>query len=97
MAEPIEATTVVLPPPPPLPKWAREREAFLRLLPELLKTHEGRFVVVHDGKVVADGPDRFAALDRAYAAVGKVDLYAEQVTATGALRVVKIPSCRLKP
>lgn len=30
-----------------------EREAFQRLLPELLKTHYGQFVAIHGGQVVA--------------------------------------------
>ena len=84
----------MLPPPPPLPKWEREREAFLRMLPELIETRENLFVVIHEGQVVAEGPDKFEALDRAYAKVGYVDLYAEKVTTSGDLRLVKVPAIK---
>lgn len=39
-----------------------EREAFQRLLPELLKTHRGQFVAIHGGRVVdADADERALA------------------------------------
>ena len=38
-------------------KLGVEGEAYDRLLPALLKTHEGDYVALHEGKVVASGPD----------------------------------------
>ncbi len=32
--------------------YRREQRAFLRLLPDLLRTHPGLFVAIHDGKAV---------------------------------------------
>ncbi len=40
---------------PPLTKWQREYQAFQRLLPQLLQTHWGRYVVIHNGEVVDSG------------------------------------------
>src|SRR5688572_18136392 len=39
-------------------KWEREFQAFLRLLPDLLTTHRAQYVAVHNGQVVAAGPDK---------------------------------------
>jgi PHD/YefM family antitoxin component YafN of YafNO toxin-antitoxin module len=41
-----------------------EREAFQRLLPELLKTHRGQFVAVHGGQVIDSDPDKEALARR---------------------------------
>ena len=46
--------------------YERERRAFRELLPELLQTHFGQYVVIHDGKVVASGSDRVAVALEAY-------------------------------
>jgi hypothetical protein len=43
----LEAPVLPLPKPPD-DKWHRERAAFLRTLPDLLKTHSGRYVAVHE-------------------------------------------------
>jgi hypothetical protein len=39
------------------PTFERERAAFRRLLPDLLKTHRGEWVAVVDGQPVEFGPD----------------------------------------
>ena len=39
-------------------QFERDRRAFLRLLPALLKTHPGQYVAVHNEQVVGSGPDR---------------------------------------
>ena len=39
-------------PPPEENKWRSEQRAFHRLLPDLLKTHHGQFVAIHNGQVV---------------------------------------------
>ena len=46
--------------------YERERRAFHELLPELLQTHFGQYVVIHDGKVVASGSDRVAVALEAF-------------------------------
>src|SRR5262249_22792908 len=51
---------------PPRHKWEREYRAFLRLLPELLKTHRGKYVAVHEEQVVDSGDDE-VALTKAFA------------------------------
>jgi hypothetical protein len=44
-----------------------EREAFQRLLPELLKTRPGQFVAIHDGRVVDSDSDEVALASRVIA------------------------------
>ncbi len=67
----------------PLPhtneKFERERRAFFRLLPELLKTHRGKVVAIHDEKVIAVGDERRPVIDEATRIAGDVDLYVETV------------------
>ncbi len=48
--------------PPTHPKLAREHDTFVAMLPALLATHRGRFVAVHDGRVIADGDSSVAVL-----------------------------------
>jgi uncharacterized protein DUF5678 len=76
--------------------WDEERHAFLRLLPMLLPTHRGRYVAVHKGGVIADGPDQVEVAKRAYALVGYVPIYVGLVT-DEPTRPVHIPSPRLLP
>ncbi len=56
-------------------KWEREYQAFYRLLPDLLKTHCGQFVVIHDGQVVDSGPDDLALALRFFAQHGNVPIH----------------------
>lgn len=56
------ATRPALPPRPLHPKLAREYDAFVALLPQLLTTHRGRYVAVHDGAVIADADSSVAVL-----------------------------------
>lgn len=67
----------------PLPgiseKAQRERAAFYRLLPELLKTHRGKVVAIHDEKVLVAGDERRPVLDAARKLVGYVDLHVASV------------------
>lgn len=67
----------------PLPhtsdKFERERAAFFRLLPELLKTHRGKVVAIHDERVIAVGDERRPVIDEATRIAGDVDLYVEMV------------------
>jgi hypothetical protein len=62
-------------PPQVQTKWDREYGAFLHLLPELLKTHRGKYVAVHEAKVIDTGDDKVALALRAYDAFGYVPIY----------------------
>ena len=70
--------TVQTPPDPlaPLPgtseKFQRERLAFYRLLPELLRTHAGKVVAIHDEQVIAVGDERRPVIDAATRIAGYV-------------------------
>jgi hypothetical protein len=74
--------------------WEEERRAFLRLMPTLLATHEGRYVAVHQGCVIAAGPDQVEVARQAYAQAGYVPAYVGLVAA-GPSRPVRLPSPRL--
>lgn len=67
----------------PLPgtseKFEQERRAFFRLLPELLKTHRGKVVAIHNEQVIAVGDERRPVIDAARKLVGYVDLFVETV------------------
>jgi hypothetical protein len=62
-------------PAPELSKGQREFQAFLRLLPELLKTHRGKHVAIHDGQVVDSDADDIALIERVHAKVGYVPIH----------------------
>jgi hypothetical protein len=63
-------------------KFERERAAFYRLLPELLKTHRGKVVAIHDEQVLVVGDDNVQVGLEAYRRVGYVALYVERVEET---------------
>jgi hypothetical protein len=50
--------------PPPAGKWEREHRAFQRLLPELLKTHAGKHVAIHDEQAVDSDTDELVLIER---------------------------------
>jgi hypothetical protein len=56
-------------------KWACEFEAFQRLLPQLLETHRGEYVVIHAGRVVDSGQDDLALALRFFAKHGNVPIH----------------------
>jgi hypothetical protein len=66
--------------PTPEDKWQHEFEAFQRLLPDLLHTHLGQYVVIHNGQVVDSGPDDLALALRFFAQHGKVPIHIGRVT-----------------
>ena len=41
-------------------KWEREYHAFRRLLPQLLATHRGRYVAIHQEEVADSGDEKLA-------------------------------------
>lgn len=69
--------TVTLPPPTGI--W-REYYAFLRLLPELLETHQGKHVAVCDERVVSAGDDKDEVTLEAKRQCGDVIVYVAIVT-----------------
>lgn len=72
---------IVIPPeaifPPPRNKWEREYRAFQRLLPELLKTHHGKYVAIHNEQVVDTGDDPIALIKQVHARYGYVPIHVD--------------------
>ncbi len=92
MSEPTSIPTYeVILPQPPEDKWQRERRAFYRLLPELFRTHLGKFVAVHEESVVDSGDDEIALASRVYARHGYVPIYVGLVSDRPP-RVERIPT-----
>jgi hypothetical protein len=77
--EPITLPAPVLEPLVPLSKFERERQAFQRLLPELLKTHRGKYVAIHEERMVDSDTDQVALLLRVHAQHGYVPVYSALV------------------
>ena len=75
--EPILSVPLPLAEPP---KGEREYQAFLRLLPELLATHRGKYVAVHDGQVVDSDTDDVSLILRVQARLGYVPIHVGLVT-----------------
>ena len=81
MSEPITFPATVLDlPVPRRNKWEHEYLAFRRLLPQLLATHKGQYVAIHDGQVVDCGEDKLALALRVLAKVGNVAIHVGLVT-----------------
>jgi hypothetical protein len=95
-------TPVIDPWPPPAvptpfwrdPKWEREYQAFLHLLPELLPTHRGQYVAVHEGQVVDRDHDLLALASRVHARHGYVPIYMDLV-AERPLPPIRVPHYRI--
>ena len=67
MSEPVTLPASVIElPTPPRSKWTRQYLAFRQLLPQLLSTHRGLYVAVHDGKVVDSGDDKLSLAMRVW-------------------------------
>ena len=81
-------------PVPAEDKWRSEQRAFRSLLPELLKTHRGQYVAIHQGRVVESGLDKLDVAGRAYARFGYVPIFVSLVTDQQPLPV-RLPSPRL--
>ena len=92
----IAAETLSAPVLPALPedKWRSEQRAFHRLLPELLQTHRGQFVAIHEGRVVESGDDKLEVARAVYARCGYVPIFVSRVT-DQPLTTVRVPSPRL--
>ena len=48
-------------------KLERENDAFWHVLPQLLETHRGKYVAIHEGQSVDSGDDQLAVASRVYA------------------------------
>jgi len=70
----------------------REYRDFLRLLPELLPTCRGRYVAIHDGRVIDSDTDDIALVLRVRARLGPVPIHVGLVTEAPA--VERIPHYR---
>jgi len=77
----------------PRAKFRREKRAFEQLKPELLKTHRGKYVVIHEGKVALTGDDEVQLAKQAYKEFGYVELYIGLVQEEAP--TVHIPSPRI--
>ena len=66
---------------PPRTKWEREYQAFRRLLPQLLTTHQGKYVAIHEEQVVDSGDDKLALALRVLAKIGNVAIHVGLVSA----------------
>jgi hypothetical protein len=75
-------------------RWRREYFAFIRLLPELMKTLAGKYVAVHQGKVVAVGDTSVEAAMGAYKSVGYVPLHVGLVS-NEPVAPIRLPSPRI--
>lgn len=74
---------------------AQEQAAFERMKPELLKTHKGKFVAIHDGKLVDSDADEETLVERVYSKFGYHTILITEVTLTP--RVYHINSPSLSP
>ena len=72
-------------------KWKAEIAAYDAMWPELLKTHKGKWVAVHGGKIVDIDRSREKLITRVYAQFSRrTPIYIEQVVETR-YRIVNIP------
>ncbi|HEY3967054.1 MAG TPA: hypothetical protein VGM05_21000 [Planctomycetaceae bacterium] len=81
----------------PLPadeKRNREKQAFLKLLPDLIQSHRGLFVAIHDGRVVESGCDPVIVGHQAYEKFGYIPIFIGHVD-DHPLPPVRIPSHRV--
>ena len=62
-------------PEPVLTKGQREYQAFLRLLPSLLATHQGKYVAVHEGEVIDSDDNDITLILRVRASIGLAPIH----------------------
>ena len=79
-------------PAPVHTKGEREYQAFLRLLPALLKTQRGQYVAIHDGQMVDCDADDIVLVKRVHAKVGYVPIHVGLVVESQP--IVRIPHYR---
>lgn len=78
-----------------LQKFERERAAYLRLKPQLLQTHRGQFVAIHEGQVVDADQNNRELTRRVIERYGNEPIYIQLVAEE--LRSFEIPSPETKP
>jgi hypothetical protein len=94
MSEPVKTLPAPsLDEPPAANKWEREYRAFLKLLPELLKTHAGQYVAIHEGRVEDADVNELVLAERVLAKLGNVSVHIGRVAESE--RVERIPHYRL--
>jgi hypothetical protein len=81
-------------PRPPMTKWDREYQAFLRLLPDLLKSHRGQYVAVHNEQVVDVGDHKIDLAYRVYEKYGYLPIYVG-IVAERPLPLERMPSVHM--
>ena len=74
-------------------QFLEDRLTFQRLLPDLLKTHRGKWVAVWKGEVVGSADDMGTLANNVYARFGYQAIYMDEVREEP--RVYRIPSPRL--
>ena len=84
---------VINPPQPADEKWHREKQAFLKMLPDLIRSHRGKFVAVHNGQVVETADDPVTVGHNAYQKHGYVPIFIGHVD-DRPLPPVRFPSPR---
>lgn len=93
MNEAVEQTTFqVTLTPPELSKLDREYKAFLRLLPSLLETYKGKYVAIHEEKVIDSDEDPFRLIERVRKIVGQQSIHVGPVVFPQP--VVRVPHYR---
>lgn len=61
-------------------QFARERQAFWAMHPQLLATYEGQYVAIMHGRVVDSDRDERALVQRVYKTLGYQPMYVQYVT-----------------
>jgi hypothetical protein len=90
----IHAVPVLTLSPPLTDKWARERQAFRRLLPTLLEGHRGKYVAIHDEKMVASADELIPLALDVYQKHGYIPIFIDRVTDQPA-QPARIPHFRI--
>lgn len=75
------------------PIFERNRAAFQRMLPELLKIHRGKWVAIVDEKVAMVGESSASLIEKVVRKFGIVRAYVQEVVETQ--RVYRIPGLRI--
>jgi hypothetical protein len=73
------------------PLFERERAAFQRLLPELLKTHRGEWVAVIDGQPVEFGQDFSSVIVPVRRRFGQRPVYVQEIAEEPRLYTISSP------
>jgi hypothetical protein len=64
----------------PRTKWEQEYHAFRLLLPQLMLTDRGKYVAVHEERVIDSDVDEMALIMRVLGRIGNVDIHVGLVT-----------------